>query len=181
MLATALLKASASIFSPTAAMVRCSLRVSASSPPSPPSQVDAPRAASSSASRHSRRTNPPPPPPPPPADPGRGPARGSLGSEPPQPPDEPPGPFDPGLAPFEIPLGRAVREHEPAHRIRAILIDDRLGIDGVLLGFGHLLDAPGLDRFARCPGDPAAVFLLDLVRVQPAVDAAIGLVGDHAL
>src|SRR3546814_20062790 len=64
--------------------------------------------------------------------------------QPPQPLDEAPRALDPRFAPRQVALGRAVGEHEPAYRVGAVLVDDRPRIDGVLLRFGHLLDAADL-------------------------------------
>ena len=101
---------------------------------------------------------------------------------------EAPGAGDAGLGPFEIALGRRVREHEPARGVGAVVADDLVRVDDVLLRLGHLLRAADLDR-ALVGGahDIAAAPLvagraLDLFRQQPgAVGRAVGLVADHAL
>ena len=39
------------------------------------------------------------------------------------------------LGPFDIAFGRAVGEHEPAGRVRAIMGDNVIGVDDIMLGF----------------------------------------------
>src|SRR3546814_9257546 len=58
-------------------------------------------------------------------------------------------------------------KHEPAHRIRAILVDDRRGVDDVLLRFRHLLDAAR--RCGRAGGDldQLAVAHFDIIGRKP--------------
>ena len=81
-----------------------------------------------------------------------------------QPPDalrEAPGAFDARLGPLDVALGRRVRQHEPAGRIGAVICDDLFGIDDVLLGFGHLLDAADRQHLAVLGVAPPAVALVD--------------------
>ena len=116
--------------------------------------------------------------------------------QPPHPLDEARGALESGDRPFKVALGRAVGEHEPAHRVGAILVDDRLGVDGVLaVGEGRELGGDGLGavflwlglrlRARRRPADAALLFkysiyylwalsaaLVEALRGKPYVPAA---------
>src|SRR5262249_14932482 len=85
-------------------------------------------------------------------------------------------------------LGRAVGQHEPARGVGAVIVDDLVGVDDVLLRLGHLLRTADLDRALvgdahDVAGPPLFAWAaLDLLGQQPgAVAGAIGLVADHAL
>ena len=69
-----------------------------------------------------------------------------LSKQAPQPLHEPPAALDACFGPRQVALGRAVRQHEPAHRIGAKSIDDRIGIDHVLLRLRHLDNPADFDR-----------------------------------
>src|SRR3546814_13749129 len=58
-------------------------------------------------------------------------------------------------------------KHEPAHRIRAILVDDRRGVDDVLLRFRHLLDAARRCGRAGCDLDQMAVAHFHVIWRKP--------------
>ena len=95
---------------------------------------------------------------------------------------KPAGAFDAGLGPFDIALGRGVRQHEPARDIGAVGRNDPVRVDRVLLGLRHLLDGAGFDMPAGRRLDPVIVTLLDRAGLQPAaVRCAVGLVRHHAL
>ena len=83
--------------------------------------------------------------------------------EPPDTLDEPGRAFDAAFGPFEIALGRAVGEHEPADRVRAVAGDYRLRIYRVALRLRHLFDAAECNRRAAFDVDPIVAGLLDLV------------------
>src|SRR3546814_9153923 len=52
--------------------------------------------------------------------------------------NETPCTFNPCFGPRQIALGWAVRQHEPANGVSAILFDNVIRIDDVLLRLGHL-------------------------------------------
>src|ERR1700755_3078710 len=96
--------------------------------------------------------------------------------------DEARGALDTAFRPFEIALGRAVREHEPAHGIGTIFGEDRLRVDRVALRLGHLFDSPG--RHPGAVGDPGPVGApwAHPVGAEPAAVAGpIGAVSHHSL
>ena len=107
--------------------------------------------------------------------------------QPPQTLDEARAAFDPGIRPRQIALRRRIGKHEPAHRIRPVAGDDRIGVDDVLLRLRHLDDAADLDRSAIGQQRRAFGGAIDLLgaeehRHAPArIDAAIGLVRHHPL
>src|SRR5262245_30693720 len=95
---------------------------------------------------------------------------------------ETPGALNTRLSPFDIPLRRSVRQHEPACRFCAILFDDGFGVDYVLLGLGHLLDAAGQEHFAGPRADPLPAFRNGFGRQDPLpLRSTESLVNDHAL
>ena len=111
---------------------------------------------------------------------------GVIGSEQaPQAVDEARATLDPRFGPRQVAFGRAVGQHEPAHCVGAIGVDDGVGVDHVLLRLGHLDDAADLDRAAICLEQRAFGFAADLVRREverlAPVLAAVGLMRDHAL
>src|SRR5205814_2266013 len=76
----------------------------------------------------------------------------------------------------------AIGQHEPAHRVRPVLGENRLRVDRVAPGLGHLFNAAGSHRLPAGDLDPVVAVPADLVGAQPAaVPGAIGLVGYHAL
>ncbi len=77
-----------------------------------------------------------------------------LPEQPPQPLDETPAPLDARCRPRQIALGRTVGEHEPAHRVGAVTADDRVRIDGVLLGLRHLDHGADGDRLRDPSEEP---------------------------
>ena len=86
-----------------------------------------------------------------------------LTKQAPQAVDEARAAFDPRFRPWQIAFGRTVAEHEPAHRIRAVAIDDRIGIDDVLFRLRHLDDAANRKRRSvglQCRGVGAALHLV---------------------
>ena len=91
----------------------------------------------------------------------------------------------PGGGPFDVTFRRAVGEDEPARGVGAVLVDDRDGIDDVVLGFRHFGGGDDFDLGAIFE-EPLAVAQVDVFRVV--IDrAAIGALGpidrvrDHAL
>ncbi len=94
-----------------------------------------------------------------------------------------PGAVDARLGPLQIALRRAVGQHEQPCGVGAIGLDRGRRVDGVALGFAHLLRAPHGDLAAVLDQAPDAIgVLLDLVRLAPLACAiAKGLVADHAL
>ena len=84
--------------------------------------------------------------------------------------------------PLQIAFGRAVGQHEPAHGICAILVNNVIGIDDILFGLGHLLDAACNCWRTAVDNCPYVAFAAHLVGAQPcALCVLIGLVRDHAL
>src|SRR6185503_10519591 len=77
--------------------------------------------------------------------------------------DKTPAALRPGIGPFDVALGRGIRKHEPTNRVGAILGNDRLGRDHILLGFGHLFRSANLDLLARIALEGLAVALFDLI------------------
>jgi hypothetical protein len=63
------------------------------------------------------------------------------GNEPPETLEEAGSPFHPRFGPLERLLRWGGKHHEQAHRIGTVSFDQRLGIDPVVFGLGHLLDA----------------------------------------
>jgi hypothetical protein len=94
--------------------------------------------------------------------------------------------LDAGFGPRQVALGRAVGQHEPANRVGAVLADDLIGIDDVLLRLRHLDDAADLDRRAIRLQRRALARPFDFGRGEPhrlaaGVGPRIGLVRHHAL
>src|SRR3546814_8259703 len=67
--------------------------------------------------------------------------------------NETPCTFNPCFGTRQIALGWAVRQHEPANGVSAILFDNVIRIDDVLLRLGHLLDAAQRRTFDRFNDD----------------------------
>ncbi len=90
-----------------------------------------------------------------------------------------------GGGPFDVALGRAVGQDEPAGGVGAVAGDDVLGVDDVLLRLRHLGERADLDRSAV--GEPGARLVADHLgglapdRAALGVAGRVGLVGDHAL
>src|SRR5690606_3151502 len=74
---------------------------------------------------------------------------------------------DASSGPREVAFGRAVRQHEPTHRVGAVTGDDLVWVDHVLLRLGHLLDAAEGYRMTAFDGDPVVAVLPDFARRQP--------------
>jgi hypothetical protein len=111
------------------------------------------------------------------------------------------GALHPALGPFDIALGRRIRQHEPARHVGAVAAHDVVWVDGVLLRLRHLFDRaddqffasfsqPGFTRsraslnsgrcILNCSLDCHLGF--DLCRRHPlAISPAIGFVHHHAL
>src|SRR5476649_440928 len=97
--------------------------------------------------------------------------------------------FDAGVGPFGAHVGRRGEHHEQAAGVGAELVDHRLWVDAVVLGFGHLLGAADFHRQAvglQLGADHlglAVTLKLYVRRVEPGVGAigfaAIVSVGDH--
>jgi hypothetical protein len=106
----------------------------------------------------------------------------ALVDDPPEPVEVAPGPIDPGIRPFQIPIRRAVREHEQPRGVGAVGFDDLARVDGVELGFAHLLDPAG-DHATAVSGRELPLLVLDhLLGLEPVAGLVpIGLMGDHAL
>ena len=103
--------------------------------------------------------------------------------QPPQTVDIAPGAVHTGLGPVQVPLGRAVGQHEQTRRVGPVGIDDAGRVDDVFLGLAHLFRAAKGHRAAALAVHQAAVVAAGhLFRVYPgAVGVLVGLVADHAL
>ena len=112
---------------------------------------------------------------------------GGLADQPPQPVGEAPGALHAALGPFDVALGRRIRQHEPARHVGAVGRHDVVGVDGVPLRLRHLLDAADLDRLAggeqrRAARSPSAPSIFTSAGVTHSPFALlIGLVHHHAL
>src|SRR3546814_10732183 len=96
--------------------------------------------------------------------------------------NETPCTFNPCFGPRQIALGWAVRQHEPANGVSAILFDNVIRIDDVLLRLGHLLDAAQRRLFARFNDDDLIAAPLPVGRGKPAaIGCLVGLMRHHAL
>ena len=108
-----------------------------------------------------------------------------LPEQPPQSLDKARAAFNSRLGPRQVTLGRAVGQHEPAHRIGAVIGNDVFGVDDVLLRLGHLDDLADLHRQAIGLQRRAIAAALDFggaeIDFARAILAAVGLVRDHAL
>ncbi len=102
----------------------------------------------------------------------------AVGGQPPQPVDVTPNAFDAGVGPFEIALGRAVRQEIEPRGIGAVALGDGFEADHVLLRLRHLFAAADGDSVRHRAVRPAG----HLFGEQPvAGPVPIGLVADHAL
>ena len=102
----------------------------------------------------------------------------------PQPVHVTPGAVDPRVRPIQVPVRRAVRQHEQTRRIGAVGVDDGLGVDHVVARLAHFLrPADGHRRPGRGVHEGAVRGANHVFRIQPlaAVGVPIGLVADHAL
>ena len=93
-----------------------------------------------------------------------------------------PAAFNARFRPFQIAFGRAVRQHEPAHGICAILIHNVIGIDDIFFRLGHFLDTASNRRRAAFDDGPDVALASHLIGAEPtALSVLIGLVRHHAL
>ena len=90
--------------------------------------------------------------------------------------------IDAAVRPLDVALGRGVGQHEPARGVGAVVGDDRIRVDDVLLRLRHRLDGSDRDRRAG-PGVAGLSVLQDHVlgKDPGAGLVLVGLVRDHAL
>ncbi len=95
-------------------------------------------------------------------------------------------PFDAGIAPLQRSIGRRREHHEQARGVGAVFVDQRLRVDAVVLGLGHLFHAADLHRLAvgfQRGGGHAALLVahdVDVGRIDPVL-AAVGFFAEEGV